>query len=221
MNLREQVVGSTLAGFVKLVTGANARWYAEPPSPEARARVYFANHSSHLDFVTLWASLPPRLRACTRPVAAADYWASGLRAYLAQKVFRAVLVDRGKGTGKAPEPAAPKSPKGGHGDTIPRLSEVLGGGESLIFFPEGTRGDGQEVAAFKSGLYHLCATNPGLEVVPVYLENMNRVLPKGEVLLVPLMCTVSFGEPVQLGEAEPKEDFLRRAHDALCAMRDR
>lgn len=217
MNFRERCVAGILAGFTRLATGALARWFTPPPAPDAPARVYFANHASHLDFVTLWASLPVQLRAKTRPVAAADYWCRGLRAYLAQKVFRAVLVDRG--VGRKPAAAGPENQ--GHGDTIPRLSEVLASGESLIFFPEGTRGTGEHVAPFKSGLYHLCNTNPGLEVVPVYLENMNRVLPKGEVLLIPIVCKLSFGEPLHLHEGEAKQAFLDRAHEALCALRDR
>lgn len=194
-----------IAFFVRMVTGAQGHWF--DCKPRAGQRVYIANHSSHLDFLVLWAVLPGDVRAATRPVAAKDYWeANSLRRWLALKVFRAVLVDR--------------KPSGAAGaDTVLRpLVDALQQGESLILFPEGTRGSGADVAPFKSGLYHLCRLTPGVEVVPVYLANLNRILPKGEIAMVPLLSRVSFGPALYLEEGERKPRFLERARDAVCSL---
>jgi 1-acyl-sn-glycerol-3-phosphate acyltransferase len=194
-----------VALLVRLVTGAQGQWF--DCEPYAGQRVYIANHSSHLDFLVLWAVLPSTVRAATRPVAAKDYWeASGLRRWLALRVFRAVLVDRKPGTIV------------GADSVLRPLADALRQGASLILFPEGTRGTGAEVAAFKSGLYHLCRLTPGIEVVPAYLANLNRILPKGEVVMVPLLSRVSFGRPLRLEEGERKPQFLERARKAVCSL---
>lgn len=173
--------------------------------PDERQRIYFANHTSHLDFVIIWAALPPRLRKLTRPVAARDYWSKGLRAYLATKVFNAVLVDRDRAT-----PAT---------NPIETLLDGLGDRYSLILFPEGTRGDGTTLNAFKSGLYRLALARPDVELVPVYIDNLARVLPKGEFVPVPMLASVSFGEPMHIDAGEEKPAFLDRARNAILEMR--
>jgi 1-acyl-sn-glycerol-3-phosphate acyltransferase len=91
---------------------------------------------------------------------------------------------------------------------------------SIIVFPEGTRGSGEEIAPFKSGLYHLCRQKPELELVPVYLDNMNRILPKGELLPVPMLSRVIFGRPMALEPGEPKPAFLERARAAIRELRE-
>jgi 1-acyl-sn-glycerol-3-phosphate acyltransferase len=204
------VVAALLAAVARIVCGTSSRWLGCEPS--LRQRIYFANHTSHADFVVLWASLPADVRAHTRPVAGRDYWdRSSVRRYLARQVFRAVLVDRR-------EPAA-------HADGAPSLADArrsvqraaraLATGASLIIFPEGTRGDGSNVRPFKSGLYHLCRLRPDVELVPVRLENMHRILPKGEALPVPITGSVTFGRPMRLEPGEGKHAFLARAQRAL------
>lgn len=202
----DRSVGRFLIGLARLLTGAYANWVGCTPEP--RQRLYFANHSSHLDFLLLWGLLPPALRYRTRPVAGADYWnATPLRRYLIHRVFRGVLVERG-GREAGGNPLAP-------------LQAALEAGDSLIFFPEGTRALTDEMLPFKSGLYHLARANPALELVPVRMENLNRVMPKGELLPVPLVCILSFGAPVALGAEEPKADFLARARQSILDLRSR
>jgi len=202
-----------LAPAVRLLTGVQVRWLG--CAPENRQRIYFANHSSHLDFVVLWSALPANVRANTRPVAARDYWQSGFRSFLAQRVFRAVLVDRGVGSQGASAEHARKK----RFEVIEQLALSLGESESLIFFPEGTRGSGDTVAEFKSGLYHLAKRRPDVELVPAYLENLNRILPKGEFLVVPLLSMLTFGAPLRVEEGESKTQFLHRSREALCSLR--
>jgi 1-acyl-sn-glycerol-3-phosphate acyltransferase len=201
-----------LAALVRLLTGVQVRW--QGCVPENRQRIYFANHSSHLDFVVLWSALPAGVRANTRPVAARDYWQSGFRSFLAQRVFRAVLVDRGVGSHASEEHAREK-----RFEVIEQLAQSMGNSESLIFFPEGTRGSGETIAEFKSGLYHLAKRRPDVELVPAYLENLNRILPKGEFLAVPLLSVLTFGAPLRVQEDESKTQFLQRAREALCSLR--
>ena len=91
---------------------------------------------------------------------------------------------------------------------------------SLIVFPEGGRSTGEEIGEFKSGLYYLCKKRPDLELIPVYIDNMNRVLPRGEVLPVPFLSCITFGPPLWLESGEPKAEFLARARAAICKLKE-
>ena len=193
---------AALVIIVKLLVGAYARWIG--CAPAATQRIYFANHSSHVDTLALWAALPIRLRYATHPVAARDYWGSGLKKYIATKALRAVLIDRAR-EDRTSNPLEP-------------LLAVLRQGESLIIFPEGTRGREPLPAPFKSGLFHLAEQFPNVELIPVYLENLHRSMPKGAVLPIPLTCTVRFGAPVQLAANETKGAFLDRARNAVIEL---
>jgi len=200
----KRVVASGVVGLARVLAGGNVRQIGF--TPDERQRIYFANHASHLDFVLVWAALPPRLRAITRPVAAKDYWdRAGLRRYLGVKVFNAVLIER------SPTEASP--------NPIDILLDGLGDRHSLIIFPEGTRGDGSTIAPFKSGLYRLGKARPDVELVPAYINNVNRILPKGEFVPVPMLASVSFGEPMHVGDDEDKSVFLDRARNAILDLR--
>jgi len=195
------LVRMLLLALVRLLIGANGIW--QGCSPSRAQRIYYANHSSHLDTVVILAALPAELRAATRPVAAKDYWLrSAARRFLAIDCLGAVLVDR-SGTRS--------------GDSLEPLAEALTAGDSLIVFPEGTRGEGV-IGSFKSGLYHLARRFPGVEIVPVLLENLHRIMPKGAGLLIPLICCARFGAPLALGPDEDKVGFLERARAAVLCL---
>ena len=201
-----------LVTTAKLLTGARVvrPLAAGPP----RQRVFFANHTSHLDFVVLWAALPKEVRKLTRPVGGRDYWGtSALRRYIAENAFNAILIDRSK-TKQSPEQAAAVASA-----QIERIAAEMGDHYSIIVFPEGTRGSGERVGPFKSGLFHLCRLKPGLELVPVYLANMNRILPKGEIVPVPMVGSVIFGDPLRMEEDEAKDGFLTRMREAVVQLR--
>lgn len=201
-----------IAGAARLISGVHVRWLDSQPN--ARQTIYFANHTSHLDFVVLWSSLPAEIRVRTRPVAAQDYWDKGLRRAIAVNVFRAVLVARHQPCGEDHAPAA--NPR----QAIDHMLNAMGTDDSLIIFPEGTRGTGGEVAAFKSGLYYLAQHQPGLRLVPAHLNNLNRILPKGEFLPVPFISRLTFGPPISLEPDEPKASFLTRARSAVCRLKE-
>lgn len=192
------VAGRAIRLFARLVTAPQAIWAGCAPEPVQR--IYYANHTSHGDLVLLWTSLPATLRRTVRPVAGADYWlGSRLRRFVGCEVLGALLVDR----------------RGG-GDPVADLVRALDAGSSLVLFPEGTRNTGAEcLQPFRSGLYHVAAARPDVELVPVWLENLNRVLPKGEFLPVPLLCRITFGTPLRLTAGEERKAFLARAEAAL------
>jgi 1-acyl-sn-glycerol-3-phosphate acyltransferase len=203
--IQARIMGAGLALLARLLSGASVRWIDS--QPDTCQRVYFANHTSHLDAIVLWSALPPEVRALTRPVAAKDYWTAGrVRHYLATRVFNALLIDR-------TEIKVHQSP-------VDVMIREIGHRYSLIVFPEGGRTSGDEVGEFKSGLYYLCKKRPDLEMIPVYIDNMNRILPRGEVLPVPLLSSISFGSPIWLEAGEPKVDFLRRAREAVLRLKE-
>jgi 1-acyl-sn-glycerol-3-phosphate acyltransferase len=191
-----------LVGVVKLLVGAYARWIGTTPGPAQR--IYFANHTSHIDTLAIWSALPRALRRRTRPIAARDYWGSGLRKYIATRGLGAVLIDRARENAEV--------------DPLEPLRAALRAGDSLIIFPEGTRGASATPARFRSGLFRLATEFPDVELVPVYLDNLHRSLPKGEWLPVPVVCTVRFGTPVTRVPEESREFFLERARAAVVAL---
>ena len=208
---RADLMGLLLAFIARLITGAQGHWKGCPP--KAEQRIYFANHQSHLDWVLIWAALPSELRAVTRPIAARDYWtASPLKEWLTTAVFRAVYVSRTRPQGASGSGADDQDP-------LEPLVDALRNGDSLVIFPEGTRSNKGVPQAFKSGLFHLAEQFPGVSLIPTWIDNVQRVMPKGEVVPVPILCTVTFGEPLQLKPGEDKRAFLARARDAVLAQR--
>jgi 1-acyl-sn-glycerol-3-phosphate acyltransferase len=202
---RADLMGLLLNFVARLITGAQGHWKGCPPS--ADQRIYFANHQSHLDWVLIWAALPSELRRKTRPIAARDYWtASPFKHWLTREVFNAVYVVRQRTDDQ---------------DPLEPLVEALRHGDSLVIFPEGTRSNKSEPQAFKSGLYHLAEQFPDVQLVPAWIDNVQRVMPKGEVVPVPILCTVTFGAPLRLGAGEDKRAFLDRARAAVLGLRPR
>lgn len=198
------ITTSALSAFAKVLSGATARWI--DCQPDTCQRVYFANHTSHLDALVVWSLLPPEVRALTRPVAARDYWDRGaIRRYLARS-FNAMLIDRQKIKV--------------HNSPIDMMLHEAGDRFSYIVFPEGGRSTETQLGDFKSGLYYLGKKRPDWELVPVYIDNLNRVLPRGEFLPVPLLSCITFGAPIWLESNEPKQEFLQRARNAVLKLRD-
>jgi 1-acyl-sn-glycerol-3-phosphate acyltransferase len=190
--------------LAKLFTGATVRWVE--CQPDVCQRVYFANHTSHLDALVLWSSLPKDVRAVTRPVAARDYWEkNALRRHIAA-TFNAMLIDR-------------ENIKV-HQSPVETMLREMGDKYSLIVFPEGSRNTGDDIGEFKSGIYYVAKKRPDLELVPVYMDNLNRILPRGEFLPVPLLSCITIGPPIWLQTGEPKTEFLRRAREAVRRLKD-
>jgi 1-acyl-sn-glycerol-3-phosphate acyltransferase len=196
--------GLLLSFLARLITGAQGHWYGCPP--KAEQRIYFANHQSHFDLVLIWAALPGDLRAVTRPIAARDYWtSSALKQWITREIFNAVYVNRQRTDDQ---------------DPLEPLAEALSRGDSLVIFPEGTRGNKGDPQPFKSGLYHLAEQFPQVQLIPAWIDNVQRVMPKGEVVPVPILCSVTFGAPMQILPGEDKRAFLQRAREAVMSLRN-
>jgi 1-acyl-sn-glycerol-3-phosphate acyltransferase len=190
--------------LVRLLTAVRSEWRGVQPS--AVQRIYFANHRSHGDFALIWTVMPAPHRARLRPVAAADYWLRGpVRRFVIESAFRGVLIDRCRSDDRP--------------DPIEAMAQALNAGDSLILFPEGTRNStAASLLAFRRGIYRLAASRPHVELVPVWIDNLDRVLPKGEIVPVPLLCTVTFGEPINFQATETESAFLERARAALLEL---
>lgn len=187
-----------MIGSVRLLAGAQARWQGCAHSPGQC--IYVANHSSHLDALLLFSTLPARLRRRTRPVAAAEYWTAGpFRRYLIHSVFRGVLVER----------------EGGQLNPLEPMASALRRGDSLILFPEGTRGPGEILQPLKPGIFHLARWFPDVDIVPAWIDNSYRVLPKGFAIPVPLLCSVTFGQPLRWKEGQQQDEFLAQVRRTL------
>ncbi len=204
--LLANIAASVIIIFARLITAVRGIWCGVEPIDDTQ-RVYFANHRSHGDFVLLWTVLPPRQRDKTRPVAGADYWTgSSFKRFIGCEVFHALLIERDSITNKNERP-------------VDIMQAALDAGDSLIIFPEGTRNTtDDELLPFKSGLYHLANKTPDIDMIPVWINNLNRVLPKGEIIPVPLVCTVTFGGAIRVKAGEKKQDFLARAEQSLLAL---
>lgn len=197
-------VATAIVLFARAITAVRAIWTSDGPTTDTS--IYFANHSSHGDFILVWAVLPPRLRRSTRPVAGAEYWLkSAVTRFIGSDVFDAVLIEREREKRTS--------------DPIEVMANALDAGSSLILFPEGTRNlTDASLLPFKSGLFHLASARPDIRLVPVWINNLNRVMPKGEIVPIPLICTVSFGEPMHMLAGEDKQAFLDRARTALLDL---
>ena len=194
-----------LALLARFLSGASVRWIDS--QPDTCQRVYFANHTSHLDPIVIWSALPQAVRMITRPVAAKDYWSKGpVRRYLANQLFNAILIDR-------EEIKVHQSP-------VDLMIREIGHTYSLIIFPEGGRSDGREIGEFKSGLYYLCKKRPDLELIPVHVDNMNRILPRGEVLPVPLLSCITSARRCGWRPARRRSSFLARAREAVRRLKE-
>jgi 1-acyl-sn-glycerol-3-phosphate acyltransferase len=202
--MRVKLMSWFLLGLIRILTGSQARWVGCPP--KAEQRIYFANHQSHADLVLIWAALPGDLRSITRPIAARDYWTkTPFKQWITTAVFNAIYVSR--------ERTADQDP-------LEPLFEALDKGDSIVLFPEGTRGHAEEPAAFKSGLYNLAQRYPHVVLVPAWINNVQRVMPKGEVVPVPVLCSVTFGAPLRLEDGEDRRVFLDRARNAVVSLRE-
>jgi 1-acyl-sn-glycerol-3-phosphate acyltransferase len=196
---------------MSILSGRAIEWRCDPES--LTPRVYFANHASHLDFMAIWSALPRRVRRDVRPVAGRDYWEkTPARRFLADRVFHALLIDRHRAASRGDVVAQARA-------AVERMAGEVAQHRSLIVFPEGTRSLDGQVGEFRSGLFHLSRLCPEAELIPVYVENLHRVLPKGEFLPVPMLNRVVFGPPMTASARDDKHAFLSRARAALLQLR--
>lgn len=196
------MIANFLATLVRLATGVSVE---HVPAWTGKPCVFFANHGSNLDALVIWAALPREIREQTSPVAAMDYWTkNGLRRWISGKVFHAILLQR---KGRSEHRTHP----------LQAVFENLEAGRSIIIFPEGTRSLDGKLQAFKPGIFHLKERFPELIMVPVSLQNLNRILPKGQRLPVPLIARLMVHQTLENVADETRENFLKRAREAVAS----
>jgi 1-acyl-sn-glycerol-3-phosphate acyltransferase len=190
--------------FMALFIGLRVRGREHLETPDPFLLV--ANHSSHLDTLSLLSLFPLRRLRRLHPCAAADYFArNAAAAFFSRTFFNILPIERVR--------INPED------HPIQRMREALERGDSLLLFPEGTRGSGGALAPFKGGVAHLVEQLPHVPVIPVYLENMGRALPKGEFVPVPFFCEVRIGAPRRL--TGTREEILDALRGEIEALRDR
>lgn len=195
------MISSLIASFIRLLTGVPL---LHPDSLPKGGTIYYANHASHLDTLVIWASFPPEARKTLHPVAARDYWEKTALHRSISHFLKCILIER-KNLCKTTNP-------------LPEVTQTLEEGHSILIFPEGTRNLSPELKPFKSGIYHLAKKCPGVSLLPIYLNNLSRILPKGEAIPLPLIATVHIGEPLHLNPGEEKASFLSRTKSTLNSL---
>lgn len=166
--------------------------------------VIVSNHNSHIDTMALLSALSSSQLAKTHPVAAGDYFGqSKVRAFFTRFFVNAILI--------------PRTVKKGEQNPIRVMSEILKKGDSLILFPEGSRGEPEKMQEFKKGIGLLMKMNPDVAYIPVFMKGMGKVLPRGERLLVPFDTYVCFGEPA-ICKSDDVEEIVSEIEKAICDL---
>ncbi|MBM4264032.1 MAG: 1-acyl-sn-glycerol-3-phosphate acyltransferase [Deltaproteobacteria bacterium] len=179
--LRFLFYGVFIRVLVWIVLGINVRHRER--LPRQGPAVIVANHNSHLDTMVLMTLFPLRLLPKLHPVAAMDYFLrSKIFAWFTLQVVGILPIKRTVQRGDD-NPLAP-------------CNHALAAGKLLIIFPEGSRGEPEQLQSFKGGIARLAEANPRVPIVPVFLHGLGKALPKGEAILVPFFCDVFVGEPL-------------------------
>ena len=179
--LRFLFYGAFIRLIVLIILGLNVRHRGR--LPKAGPAIIVANHNSHLDTMVLMSLFPLSLLPKLHPVAAMDYFlTSRLFSWFAMEVVGILPIKRTVSRGDD-NPLGP-------------CNQALADGRLLIVFPEGSRGEPEQMQSFKGGIARLAESNPTVPVIPVFLHGLGKALPKGETILVPFFCDVFVGEPL-------------------------
>jgi 1-acyl-sn-glycerol-3-phosphate acyltransferase len=168
--------------------------------------ILIANHNSHMDTMALMSAIPSRFIHRVHPIAARDFFGGSLFSRILMRyLVNATLIRRDR-----------EDPKR---DPIDDMDKMLKKQRSLILYPEGSRGITGKMSNFKRGLGYLVQRNPNINVIPVYLENIYKTLPKGKKLILPYNCSIKFGQPIKFNSLE-MEDILKTAEKEILKIKE-
>jgi 1-acyl-sn-glycerol-3-phosphate acyltransferase len=199
--LRLFFYGILVRTVVLFVLGLNIRHRERLPAKGPA--VIAANHNSHLDAMALISLLPLHLLLRVRPVAAADYFLRNrLLAWFALNVIGIVPLNRERRDARE--------------DLLAPVTAALDRGDILIFFPEGSRGEPERLAEFKTGLARIAERRPHVSVIPVFTHGLGKALPKGTWVIVPFFVDIFVGDPLRFDG--DRAAYMQRYRDAMSAL---
>ena len=185
--------------FLKIFIGL--KYVNEKTLKNKKQFILIANHNSHMDTMAIMSAIPSRYIHKVHPIAARDFFGGSLfKKILMRYLVNATLIQRDRDD---PE-----------NDPIDSMDKMLKKSRSLILFPEGSRGVPGVMTKFKKGLGYLIQRNPEIKVIPVYLDNVYKTLPRGKNLILPYNCSIKFGDPIQFKSME-MEDILLSSEKAM------
>jgi 1-acyl-sn-glycerol-3-phosphate acyltransferase len=171
--------------------------------PASGPAIVIANHNSHLDTLVLMSLFPLRLLPYIRPVAATDYFMStSVLAWFATRIVNIIPLARNHARTIS--------------DPLESVRAALTNASIVILYPEGTRGEPEQLTRFKRGIAHLAEQFPTTPVIPVFIHGLGKALPKGETLLVPFFCDVFVGEPLRF--KDDRNAFMQAVNDRFLAL---
>jgi 1-acyl-sn-glycerol-3-phosphate acyltransferase len=192
-----------MRGFLRIIVGV--KYMNKEVIKKEKQFIIVSNHNSHLDTMALMSSLSYRQLSKTHPIAAGDYFGdSPTKSFITRLFTNAILIRRTK--------------DGSTENPIDMMSRAINEGRSLILFPEGSRGEPEQMQEFKKGIGILLQKHPNLKYIPVYMRGMGKVLPKGEKLLVPFDTYVIFGEPACIQSSEITE-IVREVEGKILSLK--
>ena len=190
--------------FLRIVIGL--RYFNNDNLRNIKQFILIANHNSHMDTMAIMSAIPHRFIHKVHPVAARDFFGKNLfQKILMRYLVNATLIRRDRDNKER--------------DPINDMDKMLKKKRSLILFPEGSRGVAGKMSNFKKGLGYLVQKNPKISVIPVYLENIYKTLPKGKRLILPYNCSIKFGNPIKFSSLE-MNDILKTAKIELLKIKD-
>lgn len=183
------------------ILGLNVRHLSR--LPKDGPCIIIANHNSHLDTLVLFNLFPWRLLRKIRPVAAADYFCKNkILRWFSTQIMGIIPIHRGRMI------------KGS--DPFELISSSLHKGEIILLYPEGTRGEPEQMQSIKKGIHHLAKKHPTVPIIPIFMHGLGKSLPKGEFILVPFFCDIFIGNP--LIETEDADAFVAQIQEAFANL---